>query len=156
VKEFLEFANSWKFKIYLFFKIPIAFLSGVRIVHINDKKAVVSLPYKWLSQNPFHSIYFACQAMAGEMSTGLLIMNAIHQSNASIAMLVVELKMNFYKKADVKIHFECDQGDMVLDKVNEAITTGLPVMIDLKAVSKNNKGEEISSIEVKWSIKKRN
>ena len=64
--------SKWLFKFFLLQKMPIALLAGVRVRALNAESAVVSIPYKWLSQNPFRSVYFATQAMAAEMSTGVI------------------------------------------------------------------------------------
>ena len=44
-----------KFRMFLFFKLPAAFFAGVRVREVDEKKCVVTVPYKWLSQNPFRS-----------------------------------------------------------------------------------------------------
>ena len=54
----------------MFVKMPIAWLSGLKIISLDQNECTVSIPYKRLTQNPFHSVYFASQAMAAEMSTG--------------------------------------------------------------------------------------
>ena len=59
-----KLTNKWMFKLYLFQKMPIALLAGLQIRELNLEKSVVSVPFKWFSQNPFKSVYFATQAMA--------------------------------------------------------------------------------------------
>src|SRR5436190_24322650 len=80
-----------KFRMFLFSKLPSAFFSGVRVRSIDDNKTVVTVPYKWFSQNPFKSTYFACLAMAAEMSTGLLGLMHTYKRDQAISMLVVGL-----------------------------------------------------------------
>ena len=69
--------NPWLFRLFLLRSMPIALLAGLYVRKFDENAAVVSVPFKWLSQNPFKSVYFATQAMAAEMSTGLLAMQAI-------------------------------------------------------------------------------
>ena len=47
-------------------------------------------------------MYFACQAMAAEMSTGLLAMGYIDSHSQEISMLVLDLSCKFTKKQWVK------------------------------------------------------
>jgi hypothetical protein len=69
-RKFLELVmHPFKFRLYLLSKLPSAFFSGVRVCYIDEEKCVVTVPYKWFSQNPFKSTYFACLGMAAEMST---------------------------------------------------------------------------------------
>ncbi|OYW16787.1 MAG: thioesterase, partial [Sphingobacteriales bacterium 12-47-4] len=54
--EFIKLVrNRWKFGFFLFSKLPAAWLAGVRVKHLEPGKAEVTVPYKWLSQNPFRS-----------------------------------------------------------------------------------------------------
>lgn len=59
--SFLKLVNNkFKFNLFLFSKLPSAFLCGVRVQFADESKCVVTVPFKWLSQNPFKSTYFAC------------------------------------------------------------------------------------------------
>ena len=90
---------------FLFSKLPSAFFSGVRVKSIDDHKTVVTVPYKWFSQNPFKSTYFACLAMAAEMSTGILAMAHVYKRSPKTSMLVIAVEGKFYKKAIGKTTF---------------------------------------------------
>jgi hypothetical protein len=72
-QQFLALTRQgWKFRLFMLQKLPAAYFSGVRVREIRPEYARVSVPYRWFSQNPFRSTYFACLSMAAEMSTGLL------------------------------------------------------------------------------------
>ena len=64
--------NSFLYRLFLISKLPIAWISGLKVNKVTAERAQISIRYKYLNQNPFKSMYFACQAMAAEMSTGLL------------------------------------------------------------------------------------
>ena len=85
-----------KFRMFLFSKLPSAFFSGVRVKTLDENRAVVTVPYKWFSQNPFRSTYFACLAMAAEMSTGLLGLMHSYKREPAISMLVVGLEAKYF------------------------------------------------------------
>ena len=80
---------------YLMFKLPSAFLCGVKLRALNSVKADVTVKYKWMNQNPFNSMYFAVQAMAAEFTTGALVMLQVKKSGKSISMLVANNKATF-------------------------------------------------------------
>lgn len=46
----------------------------------------------------FRSTYFACLAMAAEMSTGALAMAHLYHSDPPVSMLVVKLESEYFKK----------------------------------------------------------
>jgi len=142
-----------KFRMFLFSKLPAAFFSGVRLRTIDETKAVVTVPYKWFSQNPFKSTYFACLAMAAEMSTGLLAMMNTYKSTPAISMLVTGLEAAYFKKATGITTFTCEEGLAIINTIEEAITTGDGKTIKIKSTGKNDKGELVAEFFITWSFK---
>jgi hypothetical protein len=148
-------ASKVKFGFFMFMKLPSAWLCGVRVREIDAHHAVVSIPYKWLSQNPFNSIYFACQAMAAEMSTGLLAMGHIYKRKPAVSMLVTKIDAVFTKKASERIYFTCTDGDAILQAIETAISTGEGQAITATSIGRNKSGEAVSEFKVEWSFKAR-
>jgi Domain of unknown function (DUF4442) len=142
-----------KFRMFLFFKLPSAFFSGVRLRDIDEKKCVVTVPYKWFSQNPFKSTYFACLAMAAEMSTGTLGLMQLHKRKPAVSMLVVKLEANYYKKATGRTTFICADGEKFQRAVDESIDTREARTVIAKSTGTNDKGELVAEFFVTWSFK---
>jgi len=142
-----------KFRIFLFSKLPTAFFSGVRVKAINQTTAVVVVPYKWFSKNPFRSTYFACLAMAAEMSTGLLAMINTSNTQPGISMLVTGLEAAYYKKAVGLTTFTCNEGEAIKDTIKIAIESGEGKKIKVKSVGKNDMGELVAEFNITWSFK---
>jgi hypothetical protein len=46
--------NPFKFSMFLLSRLPSAFFSGVRVRDISHERCLVTIPFKWLTQNPFH------------------------------------------------------------------------------------------------------
>lgn len=146
-------SNKLKFGLFLFMKLPSAYLCGVRLKSLNEDTCVTSVPYKWLSQNPFNSIYFACQAMAAELSTGLLASGHTYQSNPAISMLVVKLEAQYFKKATSRVYFTCDNGMAVKEAIEQSKKTGEGQTVECISTGKNSAGEAISVFKITWSFK---
>ena len=142
-----------KFRLFLFFKLPSAFFSGVRLRDIDSAHCRVTVPYKWFSQNPFKSTYFACLAMAAEMSTGVLGMMQLHKRTPAVSMLVIGLEANYHKKAIERTNFICEDGELIQKAVEETIATGEAIIVKAKSVGKNNKGEVVAEFFITWSFK---
>jgi hypothetical protein len=145
--------NSFKFNLFLLTKLPSAYICGVRLRSISESEAVVSVPYKWLSQNPFKSIYFACQAMAGELSTGILCMAHTFKHNPPISMLVVSLHATYTKKATERIYFTCSNGLQIKAAIQKSIETGEGQTVKAVSTGKNKAGEVVSEFTIEWSFK---
>ena len=138
---------------FLFFKLPSAYLCGVRVKHIDENKCVVTVKHRWINQNPFNSMYFAVQAMAAELSTGALVMLEIQKSDKKISMLVANNKSNFSKKATGRITFTCNDGVLADQAIHEAIASGEGQTFWMKSIGTNEKGEQVSEMDFEWSVR---
>ena len=138
---------------YLMFKLPSAFLCGVRLKELDSNKAVVNVKYKWINQNPFNSMYFAVQSMAAELSTGAIVIKKIQESGEKISMLVTNHSGSFTKKAVGKISFICNDGILIDEALKRTIETGEGQTIQMKSLGIDAQGDQVSSYEFEWSIK---
>ena len=154
-KKFQESVSSFKFGLFLLAKLPSAYFSGVRVVSLSNETCVTSVPYKWFSQNPFQSTYFACQAMAAELSTGLPALMAIEKRNPKISMLVVDMKAQFTKKAVDLSTFSCKDVAKIINAVEECIATGEGRTVEAEVIGLSSKNEEVSKFYFTWSFKQK-
>jgi hypothetical protein len=138
---------------FLIFKLPSAFLCGVRLKELDDSKTVVTVTHRWINQNPFNSMYFAVQSMAAELTTGALVIKKIKESGKQISMLVTNHNGTFTKKAVGKIIFTCADGQLLDEALSRTIETGEGQTILMKSVGINEKGEQVSAYEFEWSVK---
>ncbi len=144
-----------KFRLFLLLKLPAAFIAGVRVRDMDGQKAVVTVPYKWLSQNPFRSTYFACLSMAAEMSTGVLALAEIHKRQPTVSMLVVKVESEYFKKATDRSGFVCEDGDLFRNAIDECVATGEARTVRARSVGTNKAGEVVAEFFVTWSFKVR-
>ena len=138
----------------MLFKLPAAWLTGVRILSISDAKCEVKVRFKWINQNPYRSMFWAVQGMAAELTTGMLLTKSIQESNTNISMLLVGNKSNFYKKAVGKIKFICDQGETAKELIN-LTKKNITHKAWLKAKGFDETGDIVSEFDFEWSCKKR-
>ena len=137
---------------FLFFKLPSAFLCGVRVKEIDEYKCVVTVKHRWINQNPFNSMYFAVQAMAAELATGALVMLEIQKSKQKISMLVANNKGNYSKKATGIITFICEDRALANQAIQKAVATGDGQTFWMKSIGINEKGEQVSEMDFEWSV----
>ncbi|WP_299675452.1 DUF4442 domain-containing protein [uncultured Tenacibaculum sp.] len=142
-----------KINLYLLYKLPSAFITGIRVKTISDKNAVITVKHKWINQNPFKSMFWAIQGMAAEFSTGILMVKSIKDSGERISMLVTNMNATFTKKATGRIIFECNQGELIQKKIQEAIETKEGQTIILTSEGFNEDGVSVSKFDFEWSIK---
>ena len=145
--------NPFFFKLFLFLKLPMAFLAGIKLKELSDNRAVLQMKYKYLNKNPFGSIYFACLSMAGELASGMLAASIAYKSIPKLSMLVVGVKINFTKKAVGTILFECNQGKEILATIQKSIDTGVGQTIEALTIARDENGDVVAEFLVKWSFK---
>jgi len=140
---------------FLFFKLPSAWICGIRVQSIDDQKAIVTAKHQWINQNPFNSMYFAVLAMGAELSTGILVMKKIQDSGKNISMLVTGTEGEFTKKARGRIRFICDEGKKIDNYINMALQSEEGVQFNLTSKAYDETDELVCTFVFRWSIKKR-
>lgn len=147
--------NPFKFRLFLFTKLPAAYFSGLRVVHADESKAVVTIPYKKFTTNPFKSTYFACLSMAAEMSTGLLAMAHTYKSTPGVSMLVVKTEGNFFKKATGLTTFTCEDGRAIKSAIEETKFSGQGTTVTVASVGRDEAENVIAEFTFSWSFKRK-
>lgn len=152
--SFVKGANSaFKFRSLMFVQIPLLWFSKIKVQQFNRASCVVKLPYRWRTQNPFRSVYFAAQCMAAELSTGLMVMAETMETGKKCSMLVTDMKATFLKKADADVLFTCTPNDIILNAIALSLKTNEPVKFNLISEGKIADGTVVASVEFEWSLK---
>ena len=145
--------SPWKMKLYMLMNLPMGFIAGLKITEITSVKAQISVPYKFVNKNPFKSMYFAVQAMAGELSSGILALSEVAEASKPVSMLVLNMKASFTKKARTKVTFICSDGDKIRNAITESIKTGEGQTVDVKSVGIDEDGDQVSEFTFTWTFK---
>jgi hypothetical protein len=145
--------SPFKLKLFMLAKLPMGFLAGLRIDEISEEQSVVSIRYKYLTKNPFRSVYFACLAMAGELASGALGLAQVYGSQPSVSMLVVNMEANFTKKAVGKIRFICKDGLAIKNAIDESKRTGEGRTVVAISTGVDEAGQEVAVFKITWSYK---
>lgn len=150
-----QLRSPFMFGLYTMTTLPMAFLAGCKVKHVDLERCEITVPFKWMNQNPFRSTYFAVLSMAAEMSTGMLALIATRNSKPYITMLVTHLEADFTKKATGITTFTCTEGKQIIEAVEKAILTGEPQTFSATAIGRSATGEEEARFKVQWSFKAR-
>lgn len=145
--------NRFKFNLFMLANLPMGFIARLRIDNISEQSATVSIPYYYATKNPFRSMYFAAQSMAAEMSTAALAMGAVYKSKPAVSMLVIDLKATFTKKAATRIKFVCNDGEKIMQAVENAKLTGEGQTVEAKTQGFDDFGDLVSEFFITWTFK---
>jgi hypothetical protein len=141
-----------RINIFNFFKLPSVWWCGIRVTKIDDVSCQVKVVHRWINQNPFKSMFWAVQGMAAELTTGVLIMEAIQNSKRKVSMLVLNNRANFSKKARGKVLFECDEKQKLSKAMNQLIKTQKSQSILLTSKGIDQNGDIVSTFEFEWTL----
>ncbi|PQJ83004.1 DUF4442 domain-containing protein [Polaribacter glomeratus] len=142
-----------KINTFMFFKLPLGWWSGMRVISLTDTTAIVKITHKWINQNPFKSMFWAAQGMAAEMSTGVLVMQEIEHSKRKVSMLVTHQESDFFKKATGTILFTCQGGVEIRKAIEKSVKTGEGQVITLISEGVSEDGVVVSNFKFQWSLK---
>ena len=144
-----------KINTFIAFKLPSAFLTGVRLKSISQESCTTTVKHRWINQNPFNSMFWAVQGMAAELATGALVMDEIKVQGKPVSMLVANNKANFSKKAKGRITFTCNDGLAIRQAIQKTIASGEGQTCWMHAQGTNTDGVVVSSFDFEWTVKLR-
>ena len=148
-----QVTTHWKFRIFLITRLPFAWLAGLRVKRFEDETSEVHIRYKYLTKNPFRSIYFAALAMAAELSTGIFAFRYAQLQKPLVSMLVTGMEAQYHKKAVGRIRFVCEDGGNVRDIIEETRQTGEGVTIRMKSTGYDAQNDVVAEFWFTWSFK---
>jgi len=153
-KKFVSLVKSkWKMKVYMLSKLPLAFVAGLRVERFDLNGATVSVPFRFLTKNPFGSIYFAPLSMAAELSSGLLALEAVKSADRPVSMLVLQMNAEYYKKAKTRIFFSCNDRKQLHASVHKAIETSAGQTFESIIEGVDLNGDLVARFRVIWTFK---
>ena len=144
--------NPVKLKLFMLQKLPMAWLAGLRLTQLTPEAATVTVRYKYLTQNPFRSVYFACLAMAAELASGIQAMMHV-QARGSVSMLVVGVQADFTKKAVGLISFTCPDGPAIAQAIAESRATGEGRTAVCTSTGMDEAGDIVAVFRFTWSFR---
>ncbi len=145
--------SSWKMKLYMLMNLPMGFIAGLKIIEITEENARISVPYNFINKNPFKSMYFAVQAMAAELSSGILALSEVSNVKEPVSMLVLSMKASFTKKARSKVVFTCNYGKEIKKTIENSISTCEGQTVDVVSIGIDNEGDKVAEFTFTWTFK---
>ena len=140
------------FKLISIIKLPLAIITNLKIIDINQQYCKVSVKYNYFNKNPFGSIYFAVQSMAAELSTGALALLKAEGLNSDISFILVALNAKFLHKAKGQTIFICKDGENLQKAVSKTRLSNERVDQIVNTTGYDKNGQIISEFEFTWSF----
>jgi hypothetical protein len=152
--QFMQVVRSpLRLKLFFLKNLPMGFIAGLRVPHADADETEVTISMGYLTKNPFRSIYFACQAMAAELSTGILAINAIEKSSQKFSVIVVGIEAEFTKKAVGKITYKCTDGPEFKATIDKCLESNEPHTYTATSIGNDEMDEKVAEFKITWSFK---
>lgn len=145
-------SNPLKLRLFMLRSLPMAYLAGLRLREVTPERAVITVPFKYLTKNPFRSIYFACLSMAAEMASGMLAM-MYTQGAGRVSMLVVGLEADFTKKATGLIAFTSEDGLRIAQAIADSRASGEGRTVVCTSTGIDQGGDTVATFRITWSFR---
>lgn len=145
-------SSPLKLRLFMLRSLPMAYLAGLRLREITPERATITVPFKYLTKNPFRSIYFACLSMAAEMASGILAMMNI-QGQGRVSMLVVGMEAEFTKKAVGLIAFTSSDGQRIAQAIADSRATGEGRTLVCTSTGTDEAGDTVAVFRITWSFR---
>ena len=152
---FEQLKSPFKLKSYLAMKLPLAAFAGLKVTRLDGEVCEALVPFGWRTQNPFRSVYFAALAMAAELSCASLAVSIAHGAPESVAVLPIEMRGSFEKKATQDTTFRCADGGALFEAANRALETGEAVTVETETIGTMPDGTVAARFVFTWSFKRR-
>lgn len=98
---------SYLLKLLSFFKVPLLYATGAKIVVFSENETTIYIPLKRKNKNHLGSMYFGALAMGAELSVALMAIKETRESSKNISFIFKDFKAEFLKRADAGTYFSC-------------------------------------------------
>jgi len=149
-----SFLNPVKQQLYFLRQLPMAWLAGVRLITLDEEKAVATVPYKSRNKNPFKSMYFAVQSMAAELSTAAPAFLAINGCNFKVSLIIIKNEAVYTKKAKTKLRYTCTDYKLYETALQKLSNPGDTTQVTAKTIGLDANDEEVATFYFTWSFKR--
>ena len=150
-----KFLSPFKQKLFYLKSLPMGLISGIKLVQLDEDKAVSEVPFCWRNKNPFNSMYFAVLSMAAELSTAAPVMLALKDFDIDVALIIVDLKVDFVKKAQSRTTFTCTEYNRIYETIAQLKQAEETAAITVKTTGSDTAGNEVATFYFTWSFRRR-
>jgi len=147
--------SKFWFRLFLMKSLPAAFFCGLNLKSLTEERSDVTVRFSWFTQNPFRSIYFACLAMAAEMSSGVLALVHSQHLTPKVSMLVMGMNAEFHKKAVGKIRFECNDGAKINRVIEDVVKNQIGLVCETHSKGFDEQGDCVADFFIKWTFRQK-
>lgn len=141
---------NFLFRLFTFYKIPLIFYCGAKIIELDEIKTVIKIPLNFRTKNHLNSMYFGVLAVGADIAGGLAAMDIIRNKKVKVSLVFKDMNAEFLRRAETDVYFVCNDGEKVFKLIEKSLNTGLreEEKINVIAYSNYNVSTEESNPEI--------
>jgi len=135
------------------FKIPMIAFVRPKLMLLDENKSQVRIKLKRRTKNHLKSMYFGSLAVGADIAAGLHAFYFAEESGVKVSFAFKAVKAEFLKRATSDVYFNSDEGQLVKNAFDEAMSTKERVNKWIKVEAKNTDNEIVAIFEMEISVK---
>jgi len=105
-------------------KIPLIFYVRPKIVELDDNRILLKIPLRRRNRNHLKSMYIGAMVVGADIASGFLAFIKTKESERKISLIFKNMKADFVKRPMNTTYFECKNGKLIDEMINESSLTG--------------------------------
>jgi len=135
------------------FKIPMIAFVRPKLMLLDDERSQVRIKLKRKTKNHLKSMYFGSLAVGADIAAGLHAFYFAEESGVKVSFAFKAVKAEFLKRATTDVFFNSNEGQLVKQAFDEAMSTKERVNKWIKVEAKNTDDEIVAVFEMEISVK---
>src|SRR5690554_1953667 len=134
-------------------KIPMIAFVRPKLMLLDDERSQVRIKLKRKTKNHLKSMYFGSLAVGADIAAGLHAFYFAEESGVKVSFAFKAVKAEFLKRATTDVFFNSNEGQLVKQAFDEAMSTKERVNKWIKVEAKNTDDEIVAVFEMEISVK---
>jgi len=134
-------------------KIPMIAFVRPKLMLLDENKSQVRIKLKRRTKNHLKSMYFGSLAVGADMAAGLHAFYFAEESGVKVSFAFKAVKAEFLKRATSDVYFNSNEGQLVKQAFDEAMSTKERVNKWIKVEAKNTDNEIVAIFDMEISVK---
>ncbi len=111
-------------RLFGLFKIPLLFFIRPKVLHMDDERVEVLIPFNRRTKNHLNSMYFGVLCAGADLAGGLLAMHHCQKKGGKISLSFKDFHADFLKRAHGDVIFRNEDGAEIKKFVEEVLVSG--------------------------------
>jgi len=137
------------------FKIPMIAFVRPKLLILDEDNSQVRIRLRRRTKNHLKSMYFGSLAVGADMAAGLHAFYFAEESGVKVSFAFKAVKAEFLKRAMSDVYFNSNEGQLVKQAFDEAMSTKERVNKWIKVEAKNTDNEIVAVFDMEISVKVR-